>query len=298
MMLKHLVHQGPTLRALAATGIAALRSSKGATGAKPVTPGPEVTATLPPRSPALVRDYVRHVGGDPGAYRNTLPAHMFPQWAFPLAAATLSGLPYPIVKVINAGCKLEMRAPLPAGEPIHVTARLESIDDDGRRALLHQRVVTGTASSPEALVAHLFAFVPLGCGSGARSKDRARPHVPDVAREHAFWKIKDDAGATFAALTGDVNPIHWLPPYARAAGFRATILHGFSTMARAIEGLHRARFSGDVRALASIDVRFTRPLVLPARVGLYVGDGGAVYVGDAPGGASYLEGQFTVRTAS
>jgi hypothetical protein len=74
------------------------------------------------------------------------------------------------------------------------------------------------------------------------------------------------------------------------------ILHGFSTMARAIEGLNRSLFSGDVRALVTFDCKFTRPLVLPAAVGLYVKDD-QVFVGDAPGGPAYLVGSFQTRPA-
>jgi len=65
-------------------------------------------------------------------------------------------------------------------------------------------------------------------------------------------------------------------------------------MARAIEALNRGLFAGDVTALQEIDVRFTRPLVLPARVGVYV-RGDKVWVGDAPGGPAYLEGTFKLR---
>jgi acyl dehydratase len=83
--------------------------------------------------------------------------------------------------------------------------------------------------------------------------------------------------------------VHWLSPYARALGFRGTILHGFATMARAMEGLNRALFAGAVDRIRSFDVRLTRPLVLPARVGLYL-DGQNVHVGDAPGGPEYLRG--------
>jgi acyl dehydratase len=85
--------------------------------------------------------------------------------------------------------------------------------------------------------------------------------------------------------------VHWIRPYARAFGFRSTILHGFSTMARAIEGLGRALYAGDTRRVRVFDCRFTRPLVLPARVGLYL-RGSEVFVGDAPDGPAYLAGSF------
>src|SRR5690606_36198124 len=109
--LKHLHHQGPVIASLGKTALAALRQSRGggpAPGAAPTTPGPLFEATIPPRSPDLVRAYLREVGGDPGAWRGALPPHMFPQWAFPLAARTLEGLSYPLLKIMNGGCRLEI----------------------------------------------------------------------------------------------------------------------------------------------------------------------------------------------
>ena len=75
------------------------------------------------------------------------------------------------------------------------------------------------------------------------------------------------------------------------------ILHGFSTLARAIEAVDRDILCGDVDALTVVDARFTRPLVLPASVGVYVTRDNELFVGDAPGGGAYLEGRFETRAA-
>jgi hypothetical protein len=171
-----------------------------------------------------------------------------------------------------------------------VRARLESVDDDGKRAILVQRVITGTRSAPEALVADMRVFVPLAKKEPGAKK--AATLVPVDVKELAFIRLAADAGLDFAKLTGDFNPVHWVAPYARAAGFKSCILHGFSTLARAIEAVNRRVFAGDPTRLATIDVRNTAPLVLPARVGVYVA-GDALYVGDAPGGRAYLEGRFS-----
>jgi hypothetical protein len=292
---QHLRHQGRVLAALGGTaleaGLRRLGLSRPSAGAA-AAPGPEVFAELPAPSAALVRDYLRFVGGDPAAYKGRVPAHLFPHWGIPLAAQTLRGLPYPLMRVMNGGCRLQMNAPLPQGQPLRVRARLESVDDDGRRAVLRQRVITGTASAPEAVVADIVAIVPLANGSSGAPKPRKEVvRVPAGARELAFWRLRPDTGLGFALLTGDFNPVHWVRPYARALGHRSTILHGFATLARAVEGLNRGLFAGDVDRLASIDVRFTRPLVLPAKVGLYI-DGRHLTVGDAPGGPAYLDGHF------
>ncbi len=282
---KHLRHQLPVIASLGSTALHALRAPK--TGsAPPVVPGPEIVKTIAPRPAALVRDYVRHVGGDPAAYRGVLPPHLFPQWGFPLAARTLEGLPYPLARVLNGGCRLEVNAPLPADVPLRVRAQLVEIDDDGRRAVLKQRVTTGTDAVPDAVVATLFAIVPLKQDPGARAPKQV-VRVPDDARELARWKLGTDAGLAFAMLTGDVNPVHWSAPYARASGFKRTILHGFATMARAIEGLVRARFAGDPSRFRVWDCKFTKPLLLPAQIGLYT-QGADVWVADAPGGPAYL----------
>ena len=45
-----------------------------------------------------------------------------------------------------------------------------------------------------------------------------------------------------------------------------------------------------------LDVRFVRPLILPAKVGLYVDGQGGVWVGDAPGGPAYMQGSYTLTT--
>lgn len=293
---RHVLTQVPVIAGLVRAAVMSARPRK-TNGAAVTTPSEWIEETLSPRPEQLIRDYVKHVGGDPSWYRGRVPAHLFPQWGFPLATRLLAGLPYPLVKAMNGGCRLEQRAPLPAGEPLRVRARLESIDDDGKRAVVTTRIVTGTAAIPEAVVGELRAFIPLKKpekdGAKKNGAARAMPTVPRDAHEIAFFRVGADAGLDFAKLTGDFNPIHWIPRAARASGFRSCILHGFSTLARAIEALDRARFAGDPSALAMIDARFTRPLVLPARVGVYVGgDGRSVWVGDAPGGGAYLEGRF------
>ena len=262
-----------------------------------VTPGPELRRTFAPLDSNLLDQYIAHVGGDPRAYRGVVPPHFFPHWAMPLGADALAGLPYPILRVLNAGCRMQVNALMPRNEALHVRAQLANVDDDGKRALITTRVITGTDSAPDALHVEIYAFVPLSSdkprsanGQPAAAPKRDKPRVPQGCREIAFGKLPADAGLSFAKLTGDFNPIHWVPLWARAAGFPAPILHGFATLARAFEALVSARLGGDPGRLRAIDVRFVKPLVLPARVVVCASDEGSVWVGDAPGGAAYLEG--------
>ncbi len=293
MPARHLLQQGPVVRSLVRAGLSR-------PGAAPVaTPGPVLHDHVAPRPQGLVNAYIRHCGGDPGWYKGTVPAHLFSQWGFPLMTRAMVGVPYDLRKGLNGGVRIEMHAPLPAGEPLQLAACLEDIDDNGSRAVIRTRLVTGTASVPEAVTAWTNVIVPLPRKEGSSSgRKKEKPTVPGDARELSRTKLTERHARAFAALTGDVNPIHWLAPYAKMAGFRNTILHGFATLGHSLEVLNRARFSGDPTRLSSVEIRFTRPVVLPARVGVFVREGeerAELYVGTAPGGPAFLTGTFEER---
>lgn len=296
--LKHILEQGPMLRALGATALGAARGRRST--ATPSTPGPWIETEAQAPSSELVRAFVAFTRGDQASYRGVLPPHLFPQWTLAAASRALAGVPYPIQKIVNAGVKLDIRAPLAAGQPLVVRARLETIDESPTRAVMATRIETGTRAAPDALVAELRTYVPLAAkpdGGGAKPNGAAKPEIPRVAagaRELAYLRVAADAGLDFAKLTGDFNPIHWIPAYARAAGFKACILHGFGELALATSALVKGLLSGDAGRLRAVEARFTRPFVLPGKLGIYVTDAGELFAGDAPGGAAYLAGRFAI----
>lgn len=292
---RYVRYQGPVLATLGRVAFASARQSFGPrlVPTPPVTPGRVIEASIAPRAADLVRAFVKNVGGSPGAYGDRLPPHMFPQWAVPFAARTLDGLTYPMSKVLNAGCRMTVNTPIPMGERLRIRAWLEHVDDDGTRAIFHQRVVTGTDTNPDALDCEIRAFVPLA--SRGRGEKKEQPSVPPDAREIAFRRIGPGAGFDFAVLTGDFNPLHWFGPYARAAGFTNVILHGFATFARAFEALAWGICDGDPFAIREIEARFTRPVVLPGAVGIFVDGANGLYVGERRGGTLNMSGTYTVR---
>jgi acyl dehydratase len=296
-LTRHIVHQHRVIASLSGT---AVRGILQRFDQKPRTletlPGPELRATLAPPPEALIRDYVQAVGGDPRAYAHTIPAHLFPQWSLPLAAKTLRKLPYSLLRTLNGGCRLEINAPLSAREPLLLRARLEGVTDDGRRAVLHQRIVTEQSSRPDAVIAHVYAIVPSASENRVRGparKPKEVPMVPPGARELRSLSLGRNAGRDFALLTGDFNPVHWVAPYARMLGHEGTILHGFASMAYTLETLQRELFGGATDAIRMLDVRFVRPLVLPAAVGVHI-EGDRLFLGSR-GGPAFLTGSYSTR---
>ncbi len=289
---RYLLRQGPNLIALAKGGASALRKPKSG-GPAPTVPGPLIERTFQPPTADHVASYVRHTGGNPAAYKGVVPGHMFSFWAFQAMSACMEGLPYDLSKALNAGCSLTFHAPLPAKGPWIHRAQLVRIDEDDRRVLLVQRHTTGPLDQPEALEAETRVLIPKRKPKGNSS---APPKVvPSSAEEIGWWRLSAGAGLDYALLTGDFNPIHWIPLAGRAAGFGGCILHGFSTLSRAVEGLTTSRLAGQVERLASIDARFVRPVRLPGRVGLYLSGGDELLVGRAPGAPASLVATISLR---
>ena len=70
-----------------------------------------------------------------------------------------------------------------------------------------------------------------------------------------------DLGRRYAAVSGDRNPIHMHSLSAKALGFPGAIAHGMWTKARCLAALESR-----LPDAFTVEVRFRRPIVLPARV--------------------------------
>jgi acyl dehydratase len=79
------------------------------------------------------------------------------------------------------------------------------------------------------------------------------------------WRLPGDLGRRYAAVSGDVNPIHLHPLTARAMGFPRAIAHGMWTSAHALAALGPATAQS-----SSSHVWFRKPVLLPSTVALAV----------------------------
>jgi len=289
---RYLLEQWPTVVAMGRAALRGAVTRRERALSKDEASLRELYVERPPLPPALVADYIRHVGGDPAAWAGDLPTHLFPQWVFPLQLRLLEGLGVPLARALNAGARLESERPLPADETLLVRAWLDTVDDRDGRVTLRVASSTGTASAPNALRAEMTLLMRRSHKKSGAARVEAQ--VPADAQELGRLHIPARAGMDFARLTGDLNPVHWLSPYARALGFRHVINHGFSSMARTMEVLIRERHASDPRALGAFQCRFTRPLLLPADVGVFM-RGQDVSLGAGPNQPTYLEAHETPK---
>ena len=99
-------------------------------------------------------------------------------------------------------------------------------------------------------------------------------------------------GRRYAAVSGDVNPIHLNPLAARLFGFRRAIAHGMWLKARCL-----AAFEGRLPDALTAEVEFKSPLLLPSTVDFtsHPQDGDWTFaVAEARSGRPHLNGSIQV----
>ncbi len=71
-----------------------------------------------------------------------------------------------------------------------------------------------------------------------------------------------DALVRYAGASGDFNPIHYRDDFAESVGLPGVIAHGMLTMGVAVQDV--AVWAGSSAAIADYQVKFTRPVPVPA----------------------------------
>jgi hypothetical protein len=215
----------------------------------------EVVRRSPAPSRELQQAYAAWSGAPAGRYADELPPHFVAaRSALPVISALTARSPYPLLGVLNQGIHLSIHHSIPATVPLTVRGHLVEASDDGYRARIHSALIVGAPDMPCAMELDAYAAVVL----------RRRPATGPAAREElAFetigrWQPAADEGRKFFYLTGDFNPIHTWPAFARRTRFRGCIMHGFGGFAQAFEAIRSAGLE-----IADIDVKFVRPLPLP-----------------------------------
>ncbi|HEX9499362.1 MAG TPA: MaoC/PaaZ C-terminal domain-containing protein [Mycobacterium sp.] len=89
--------------------------------------------------------------------------------------------------------------------------------------------------------------------------------LPKPGPPNAVLRITPGQIRHYASVGGDHNPIHTNPIAAKLFGFPTVIAHGMFSAAAVL-----ANIEGQLPDAVTYSVRFAKPVVLPARAGLYV----------------------------
>ncbi|HEV8628637.1 MAG TPA: MaoC/PaaZ C-terminal domain-containing protein [Acidimicrobiia bacterium] len=180
--------------------------------------------------------------------------------AFPglVLAATgqVPGLQINPVMVLHGEQDLEIHKPIPTSATVEHRPRIASIYDKGKAALVTVEVESGPAGDP--LFTNRFTIFARGEGGFRGDPNSPTPgntppeREPDAVVESPTMSHQ----ALIYRLSGDKNPLHADPDFAKLGGFDTPILHGLCTYGIACKATVDTLLGGDVTAVARYGVRF------------------------------------------
>jgi acyl dehydratase len=209
------------------------------------------------------------------------PQRVLPSFVWVAAVPPLpEGFEPDTTKVLNGGMGFEMFTELPPRGTVTSVQTVDSIYDKGSGALINSTIEVRDTESGE-LVAILSqeAFLRDGGGFGGDRGPKDDWALPDREPEATVVYETLPEQALLYRLTGDRNPLHSSPEFARLSGFEKPIMHGACTYGFAARALLHAVADGDPARFRSMYGRFTKPMALgdTLTVQVWKTDAGALF---------------------
>lgn len=168
--------------------------------------------------------------------------------------------------LVHGGQEIELTRPLPPSGEVDVVSVVTSIEDKRSGALITSEsravdVDTGT----ELALSRSQIFIRGEGGFGEATQTHAPPsrpwalpeREPDLVATMPTWPGQ----ALVYRLSGDRNPLHTDPVFARRGNFERPILHGLCTFGISARALIAGLAGADANALTAIGGRFSAPVI-------------------------------------
>ncbi|CAI2343331.1 unnamed protein product [Caenorhabditis sp. 36 PRJEB53466] len=178
------------------------------------------------------------------------------------------GIEFDLPRVLHGEQYIEIYHPIPSEGKLKSEARVVDILDKGSAALILSNITTYDESGKK-IAMQQFSTFQSGAGNfgGERTSTyeiKALP-VPDRAPDAVIeQKTTVDQAALYRMGSGDMNPLHVDPEFAKMSGFKTPILHGLCTLGFATRHVIAAWADNDSDRFKAIKVRFSSP-VLPGQ---------------------------------
>lgn len=191
---------------------------------------------------------------------------VMPQSNAMLAAAkdgklTLPGANFGFDRLLHGEQFTEIRAPLPRAAKLRHIFTLKQAYDKDPHAVLVFAVSTVDEHGTEIVYNEMGAFVKGAGGWGGERGPSADINTPPDREPDAVIEEQTDANQNLLyRLSGDWNPLHVDPGFAKAFGYDRPILHGLCTYGHVGRHVVKAMLGNDPARFKNIKVRFAEPV--------------------------------------
>jgi acyl dehydratase len=164
--------------------------------------------------------------------------------------------------LVHGGQAIELHREIPVEGKILCSARVVAVYDKGSAAVVVNEAESVDAESGELVMTVRNTMFIRGEGGwgGDRGPSGAVNVPPERAPDHEVtYETRPDQALTYR-LSGDRNPLHSDPEFAKMAGFEKPILHGLCTYGFTGRALLHSLCGSDPAKFTSMDGRFSKPV--------------------------------------
>ncbi|QGV80882.1 MaoC/PaaZ C-terminal domain-containing protein [Streptomyces ficellus] len=201
---------------------------------------------------------------DPDELRYTLESrlHVLPSFATVAGAGMgmMGGLAAPgidvdLAAVLHGGQSIRLHRTIPVRGRARTTARVAAVYDKGKAAVLVLRSEATDDDGP-LWTSDAEVYVRGEGGFGGERGPSARLELPERAPDRTVERHVREDQALLYRLSGDWNPLHADPEFAKLAGFDRPILHGLCTYGMTLKAVADTVLGGDVTRVRAYRTRF------------------------------------------
>lgn len=152
---------------------------------------------------------------------------------------------YGFDRILHGEQYTEVKRPLPAHAKLTHKAKVKDIFDKGKGAVVVTSITSYDEDGSELVYNELSRFVRgAGGWGGDRGPSTEISVAPDRKPDAVVTEKISEGQALLYRLSGDINPLHVDPAFAKAFGFDRPILHGLCTFGFAVLPAHVRRRCG------------------------------------------------------
>ena len=155
--------------------------------------------------------------------------------------------------------RIRLHRPIPSQGKIVSTGRVGDVFDKGKAAVIRFEAQGRTEEGMHLFDVEHIAFHLGGGGFGGDPGPKTGPLDPPQGVEPNFslsYNIPENQAALYR-LSGDLNPLHLDPEYAKRGGFDKPILHGLCTYGYATRAIVNSLCKGEVTRFKEFKARFS-----------------------------------------
>lgn len=172
----------------------------------------------------------------------------------------LPGMDVDLARLLHGEQDLQVHRALPVEASVVTSGTIADLSDKGSGALLVLETVTRDSETSEPLCTNRFSAFIRGEGGFGRTATQSVPSAPEAPTGAPDIEIGVPTlpqQALLYRLSGDMNPIHADPDFARGGGFDQPILHGLCSYGIVCKAVVDAALGGDVTRVTRYRARFT-----------------------------------------